>query len=164
MALIIKQTDNLCNYYLLPLLKLSPVDFKTGNFINSYFNMETFELVVELEEMRDEFKKFPCYKFSIDKEFKAYLFFSIPEQFHEDVGVFVVGKYSRFSKLAKAYIEKYSKLPYQRTTKGVAKSVWLHVLDRSEDLKSKIESQLGTTIPDYMELASVPNKNNFFNR
>ena len=164
MNLLVEQTQNLSNIFILPLIKRSAKDFEAGNFINSYVDIENFDIVVEVETMLPYYKNYTEYSFSIDKGFKTYIFFDIPKIFHEDVAMFVDGQYSKFSDLAKQHIRKYSKLAYKQGYDGkVQKSVWLHVIERSDNLRSTLEQQLGVTLPKDGELASKPNANNFFN-
>lgn len=161
--LIVKQTHNLCNYYILPLIKRSPSDFKEGKFVESYIDLEEVQVVVEVEEMQEVYKTFANYSFSVDKGFKSYIFYDIPEQFHTDVAMFISGKYSKFSDEAKIYVRKYSKLPYSTGYDGkIKKSVWYHVLDKSDKLRESLEEQLGEPLPVGAELASKPHKCNFF--
>ena len=161
--LIVQQIHNLCNYYILPFIKRSQNDFKEGKFVASYLDLEAVQVVVEVEEMQEVYKTFAHYSFSVDKGFKSYIFYDIPEQFHTDVAMFMAGKYSQFSDDAKIFIRKYSKLPYSTGYDGkIKKSVWFHVLDKSNKLRISLEEQLGEALPVNAELASRPHKCNFF--
>lgn len=163
MNLLVEQTQNLSNIFILPLIKRSAKDFEAGTFVNSYVDIENFDIVVEVETMLPYYKNYTEYSFSIDKGFKTYIFFNIPEIFHGDVAMFVDGQYSKFSDLAKTNIRKYSKLAYKQGYDGkVQKSVWLHVIDKSDNLRATLERQLGVTLPEYSELASKPDPKNFF--
>jgi len=161
--LIVQQTHNLCNYYILPFIKRSSNDFKAGKFIESYIDLEEVQIVVEVEEMQEVYKTYAHYSFSIDKGYKSFIFYNIPEQFHTDVAMFIAGKYSHFSDEAKTFIRKYSKLPYITGYDGkIKKSVWFHVLDKSNKLRASLEEQLEESLPANAELASKPHKCNFF--
>jgi len=163
MELIVEQTDNLANFFLLPLIKRSTKDFHLGKFVNSYLDIEAFQIVVEIEEMKDFYKNYSGYDYAVTQDDRHFLFYDIPEIFHTDVARFVDGKYSEFSDAAKTFIRKYAKLPFKQFADGkVVRSVWLHVMDRSEELRNNLERELGVSIPEYLELASKPNNNNFF--
>lgn len=163
MELLVQQTHNLSNYFLLPFIKRASKDFAAGIFINSYLDIETFHLVVEVEQLLVHYKDFTGFDFTVEKGTRVFIFYYIPLIFHDDVGRFVDGKYSKFSQLAKTHIKKYGKLPFKQLYGGeVEKSVWLHVIDKTDKLKETLEQQLGVTIGEYDELASKPDKNNFF--
>lgn len=163
MKLLVEQTQNLVNVFLLPLIKRSSKDF-SDKFINSYLDIETYHIVVEVTEVEDKFKEFPNYDYSVkQREDKHFLFYELPEAFYKDIRMFIDGRYSEFSTLAKNYIRQYSKLPRRIIQNGEEeKSVWLHVIDKTEKLRRGLEDQLGVTIPKETELASKPNTNNFF--
>lgn len=162
--LIVEQKQNLANYFLLPLIKRSARDFFPGLFVNSYLDIETFHIVVEVQKPQTHFEDFSHFDYGVQvRDDKYYYFYTIPEQFHEDVALFVDGKYSQFSEAAKTYIRKFGKLLYRKTLTGeVEKSIWLHVLERSNKLRLKLNQQLGVELPVNIELASKPNNNNFF--
>lgn len=162
---IVQQHDNLCNHYILPLVKRSSHDFKDGKFVASYLDLEQVQVVVEVEEMQEVYKSFANYSFSVDKGYKTYIFYDIPVNFHNDVAMFMSGKYSQFSDEAKSYIRKYSKLPYSTGYDGkIKKSVWFHVLDKSDKLRASLERALGQELPANAELASLPEPCNFFDQ
>jgi len=163
MDLLVEQTQNLSNYFLLPMIKRSAKDFAGGDFVNSYLDIENFHIVVEVETALPRYKDFAGYDFTVDKGSRVFMFYYIPVVFHGDVALFVEGRYSQFSDLAKDHVHKYGKLPFVQHYSGeVEKSVWLHVLDRSEKLKETLENQLDVYLSDNDELASKPNNNNFF--
>jgi hypothetical protein len=163
MKLLVEQTNNLANFYLLPFIKRSNKDFSAGVFINSYLDIETFSIVVEVEAMYEHYKEFSHYDFTLEKGSRVFIFYELPEVFHNDVGQFVDGKYSRFSDMAKTYIRKFGKLPIKSNAKGeITQSVWLHVIERTAKLRETLQYELGETIEEYDELASKPNENNFF--
>lgn len=167
MELIIKQerTQNLSNFFLLPLIRRSGHDFLAGKFVNSYLDIESFHVVVEVEIERSHFKDYAHYDFSIEKDGHYFYFYKIPEQFHEDVACFVDGKYSQFSEGAKTYIRKYSRLPFKYKADGSStKSVWLHVIDKSDKLRRNLEQALGVTLSEDVELAEKPSAHNYFNQ
>lgn len=155
--------QNLCNYYILPLVKRSLLDFQAGGFINSYLDIENFLVVVEVTNVMPYFKNYSHYEFAVEKFDTTYLFYTIPEHFHYDVALFVSGSYSEFSKKAKQSITRYSKLPYKLTPDGFKDtSVWIHVMYKTENLRKTLEQELNVTIDSTAELASKPNENNFF--
>lgn len=163
MDLIIKQTQNLANFFILPFIKRSPSDFKEGKFVNSYLDLENVQVVVEVEDMFDIYKTFEHYSCTVNKGYKSYIFYDIPEMFHNDTAMFMDGQYSKFSSYAKKFIRKYSKLPYKQGMNGeVKKSVWYHVLEKSDKLRVSLENRFDCDLPDSVELASKPNNNNFF--
>jgi hypothetical protein len=74
--------------------------------------------------------------------------FKIPLQFKEDVLSFVEGKYSKFSKALKGRIQKF----YGREDS----KPMIDVINRSKDLKKKLEDYLELPLPVNSELASRP--------
>lgn len=161
MQLLVEQKENLANLYLLPLLKRRSSDFI--EFVNCYLDVEEFQLAVEVPDIRPHYKDYSYYNYYVSKDSDRHLlFYDIPKIFHEDVALFVQGKYSEFSDGAKAFIYKYGSFTIIKHANGTeSRSVWLLVLDKAEALKDKLEDQLNSTIPEDNELASPPDTNNF---
>jgi len=161
MELLVEQNQNLCNLYILPLIARKQQEF-TG-FINSYLDLENFDVVIEVSENKPQYSGFIFYRCSVTKSIdRELLFFHIPEEFHNDVASFVEGRYSTFSAKAKQYIRKYGKFRIRKNADGtINESVWLHVLDKTQKLKDQLEVQLGCVLPSTNELAEKPHKNNF---
>lgn len=165
MDLVIEQTktQNLANLFLLPFIKRSASDFRGGKFVNSYLDIENVQLVIEVEDMQELYKSFEHYSCTVNKGYKSYIFYDVPVEFHGDLAMFMDGKYSRFSPTAKKYIRKYSRLPYRQGVNGeVKKSVWYHVLEKSDKLRVSLERKFDCDFLDSAELASKPTDNNFF--
>lgn len=157
-----KQTQNLANFFLMPFCKLRVSSFP--GMVNAYLDLEEFNLVVEVPTIRTQYKDFEYYEYSVTKGTDSeFLFYSIPVHFHQDVARFVEGKYSEFSQLAKVHIRKYGRFVIKRNSKGeeTERSVWLHVIEKSKELRLRLEYQLDVDLPRNVELASKPSKNNF---
>lgn len=163
MKLIVEQKQQLANLYILPFIKKRELDFKT--FVKCYVDIEDFCLVVEVSEMEPRYKDYAHFKYSVTKRVDVeLLFYDIPVDLHEDVAMFVDGRYSKFSDKAKALIRKYGNFIIKVDSTGNIKeeSIWLHVLNKSDNLRKQLEFELGcSTIPFDVELASKPHKNNF---
>ena len=109
-------------------------------------------------------KEYDWYVFNSHWNYEKFrYFFDVPSEFHDDLAMFMDGKYSKFSSRAKRAIRKYSRLPYRQGANGeVKKSVWYHVLEKSDKLRASLEKKFDCDFLDSAELASKPTKNNFF--
>lgn len=162
MELIVEQKQQLTNLYILPFIQKRQHDFK--NFVKCYLDIEDFSLVVEVKEMDSRYGDYPHFKYSVPKAIDIeLLFYDIPLDLHNDVALFVDGQYSKFSAKAKRLIRTYGKFIKKVDAVGniIEESIWLHVLNKSDNLRRKLEFQLGCTIGTDLELASAPLKKNF---
>ena len=161
------EEDNLCNYYLLPLLKLNKDSFGEGNFINSYVDEKNGLLLVKVKDKDIEYKYYKNENFKTDyreKDNEYHIVFYIPSFFYNDLERFTNGKYSQLSTKAKFLIKTYSGLSSNRKSGNKNKSDFrILVLSRHPELKRRLEKITGSEIEDGAELASKPFNNNFVN-
>lgn len=159
-----KRSDNLCNYYILPLLGLSKSSFgRASNFINSYISTDNKHIIVEVKELQGSFEQHPNYVLDLFSG-TTLIVFSIPAEHMPTIIKFREGKYSQFSLQAKELIKKKSGLNYKVPTGGgkVRSARELLALDKDKDLKKLIEEELVVKLSNDAELVSIPDENNFY--
>lgn len=157
--------DNLCTYFVLPLLKLNKVSFISSNFINSYITYDCKKIVVKVYDTTLVSRKVflhPGYHLTklVNGE---YLFvFIIPEKWLNDVRLYRQGLYSRISEDAKSTIRQWSNLKY-KDVKGNKHQTdaRLLALVRHPKLKEALESELGYEYGPDEELLFPPRENSF---
>lgn len=136
-----------------------PIGFYT-NMINCYirtYALEPLQLILlyrnvgdnNFEKLSKNLKAIPTYCTSIkhDKLFTSFIF-DIPDNFANDVGLFLKGKYSNLSEVLKNRIIRFHKLKKA--------SMLYKVLYRDMSLKKFIEMDLNESIPDNVDLYSMP--------
>lgn len=160
----IKRSDNLCNFYILPLLGLNKLSFGSGNFINSYVSKDDKYIVVEVKEPKTSFQDHDGYVTDFIAEGKVTIIFSIPEGSEDTLSKFKAGKYSEFTEQVKQVIRTKSGLKW-KVPSGNKKTLTAReilALDKDSDLREKMEDELGVKIPKNAELMSVPHESNFY--
>jgi len=170
-----KQSDNLSNFYIMPLLKLNKKTF-SDNFINSYVSNDHRKLIVKLKNnIEDEsiYKNHVHYDNDfLDEENNLIVLYRIPRIFRPTIALFKEGKYSKFSPEVKNLIIKYSGLPYKQqrrlpNAKPSDKPIMmtarpLAALEKSRSLRIAMEKELNVKISKDAELMSIPNKEEFY--
>jgi hypothetical protein len=159
-----KRSDNLCNYYILPLIGLSKSSFGSmSNFINSYVSTDNKHIIVELKEARGSFEEHPHYVTDIFTG-TTLIIFNVPADIIPTIVKFREGRYSQFSPQAKELIKKKSGLNYKVPIGGgkVRSARELLALDKDKDLKKLIEEELVVKLGSDAELVSIPDENNFY--
>lgn len=160
-----KRSDNLCNFYILPLLGLNRSSFGgISNFINSYLTNDFNHVVVHLHNPYGPYAVHQHYKTDYyNNQGILTIVFSLPPQFKATAAKFKEGKYSQFSNEVKQLIKAKSGLKWQvpngRGQYISAKK--LLALDRDPDLRKEWERDLGVTISPDAELISIPSDNEF---
>lgn len=155
--------ENLCTYFILPLLKLNKKSFVCeDNFINSYLTREGLYIFVHVNAatyFMGRTQLHPQYLgLWTDKKGSEYFHFSIPGQWQQDVQVFIQGRYSQLSAAAKKGIHKHSGLLFRqkRITDNVAiTDVRLLALDRSIAVRDLWEAHYGVSLNAEDELLSI---------
>ena len=157
-----KKSDNICNYYLLPLLKLNKFSFGPGAFENCYL-ADNYQLVVKLNKSYDIASRHYAFSLSYEDDGYHYIVYDLPEEFHDTVDKFKEGKYSTFVKAHKDLIRKYSGLNYKQpiARKSFVTARQLLALDREQPLRDLLEKELGISLPEDAELISIPNEECF---
>lgn len=167
--------ENLCTYFILPLLKLSKFRFSAeSNFIDSYITEDHHSILVEVMEVI-----FFEHRFATHPNFKGiykgpngthYLEFSIPQKFMRDVDHFCCGQYSQMSDSAQQLIAEYSGLICNEINEQgePITDVRLLALQKSPVVKQMWETWLTVSKghePDLkeQELLSIPSSRSFIN-
>lgn len=161
----IKRSDNLCNFYILPLLNLNRRSFgKSSNFINSYISKDDKYVVVEVKEAKTDFEEHSLYVTDFVTDFKVVVVFTVPQEFADTISKFKAGKYSQFSQQVKqTIIDKSGLLWKMKTPTGKFISAReLLALDRAEELREILEEEIQVKISEDAELVSIPDENNFY--
>lgn len=162
--------ENLCTYFVLPLLKLNKTAFTVGNFVNCFLTPDKSKIVVEIGDLA-----LVAGKVFIHKEYakhgnthegKAYILFTIPRKWHADVLKFCAGTFSVMSEPAKKAVKAYSGLPYQKRDRNkVVTDGRILALEKHPALEEAwikmLDSDGTTTLPDNGELLSIPGPESF---
>jgi hypothetical protein len=160
-----KRSDNLCNYYILPLIGLNKLSFgKEDNFVNSYLTTDLCNIVVKLKEPLGSYEKHKAYKTDYNSEDGLItVIFTLPQNFRATAAKFKEGAYSQFSYEAKQLIKTKSGLNYKVPDgKGsVTSSKKLLALDKDKDLRTIMEKELAVKISPDAELYSIPEPHEF---
>jgi hypothetical protein len=159
-----KRSDNLCNYYILPLVRLNSASFGgVLNFVNSYLSQDNRYVIVELKEARTDFEKHSAYVADWEEE-NLMVVFEIPEKYRRDAEKFREGKYSQFSQGAKELIRRGSGLKYREPAgKGQYRTAReLLAFEKDETLRKTLESELAVKISKDAELMDIPHEGNFY--
>lgn len=164
--------ENLCTHFVLPLLKINKFSFITSNFVNSYLYPEGTGIIVKVfntDLLSRKLFVHPMFVETVEISPYTYLLYRIPDYWHQDVRLFMEGKFSLMSDRAKDTIVRYSGLPYrERNGKGkravtdgrllalekheVLKDMWERVLNLNEDAHRWIQNA---------ELLNVPGKDSY---
>jgi len=155
--------NNLCTYFILPLLKLSKFSFiSEDNFVESYLSTDGRYILVRVKEVKSFEHRLGLnphfigvYTDELNHIFIKYL---IPIQFEEDVLRFKEGLFSTFSRNAKLLIFRYSGLIYQLlNSEGIpVTDIRLLALDKSKQVRDMWESYLNVYLDNDIELLSPP--------
>ena len=169
--LLIKELhrENLCTYFVLPLLKINKHKFITeDNFIDSYLVANCQSIIVQLKDVKSfehRMRLLPYFdKILEDKNAFSYVKFIIPEEWHSDIHIFLQGRFSQLTPAAKDRIKKHSGLMYRVRVQGVITTdVRLLALEKRKNLRELWEEYLDCKIDEDQELLSIPNKKTFIN-
>ncbi|RYG49635.1 MAG: hypothetical protein EOO01_12295 [Chitinophagaceae bacterium] len=161
--------DNLTNYYVLPLLRLNKHRFPSEeNFVDSYLDESRRTILVEVRNLAiivTRMMGHPDYLASLTNDAgRCFIQFKIPEKWYPDVGIFLDGKYSKFSEEAKDAIRIHSRLPLQvRPEKDATPrtDTRLMAIDRNPQLIEFWQRELGVELDESDELMLMPGKGCF---
>lgn len=144
---------NLCTWYILPLIELNVASFGNSNFINSFIVTGEYQICVQVADMQLCLHNLDSYYFHgvLMRDHKDYLIFNIPAEWHDDYRLFVEGKFTKMSDLAKEIIKEGSGLKYDfpEDDEIITDSI-LMALDRHPSLLKK-----------WSEILNVPDERNF---
>lgn len=154
------KTENLCTYFILPLLKLSKVSFVKSNFIDCFITREGRTLAVKVYMVNLLSRKTYTaeYTRTVINDGYNYVLYEIPSKWTRDVQLFRQGKFSKMSEAAKDHIRTYSGLEYRTPTRGgsYVTDGRLLALDRNPLLREMWESMYNVVLGDDDELLSIP--------
>jgi hypothetical protein len=157
-VLLFSTFKNKTTSYLLPILGKTLTSLKFNSyFINAF--IDESKLYIGLlyrytgtnlyKEFENELSKDSNYIKHIEvSPYEVMYIFRISEMYHEDIKQFFEGNYSKFSKSLKMKISAFYSL-----TKD---SYQYQVLNKSENLRKKLEADLGCNISEDAELVSKP--------
>jgi hypothetical protein len=160
---------NLCAVYLLPLLEIGMFNFGESNFVNCYVSLEDPERVfllvevVAFDETEDPYHN-THYTMCKVHNHRKFIVFTLPEKWKHTVQMFQQGRYSSFTKAAKAMIIQYSGLNWkQKTDKDniTLSDARLLAMYKGAALRDLLSEQLGADIPEDGELISPPKLTEF---
>lgn len=157
--------DNLCTYFVLPLLKLSKSSFIVSNVVNTYLSEDHHYIVVKVHDVTLISRTVRIngyFLFLYEKDGYHYFVYKIPKQWKLDVEAFCKGRYSRMSEKAKSEIRKYSGLDYKKRVdyRSITDGRLL-ALVRASALLEAWERELDVTLDPNDELLSPPGREMF---
>lgn len=131
------------------------------NFVNAYLTEDFSQIVVIVQSAQ------VVYPVIWSNEFLSYhdnthLIFDVPDEFMNDIQLFIDGKYSRMSESAKDQIREYSGLNYEtkvtteQGTQITRTDARIRALTRDQELRDTMENFLGIDIDKNSELISPP--------
>jgi len=164
MFLLNSHKRTLSSHFLVPMLGKNREYFSFESyFVNAYLHKTSsrkeklkflyllymFSSSTEFSELETRLNKHPMYISCTSPDRTHLLYtFRIPEEYHNDVPLFLLGKYSKFSEPAKKAIIKFH---------GFGKSgIMYKILSKDEGLKKSMEKKLASTIPSHVELFDRP--------
>jgi len=161
--------DNLCTYFILPLLKLNKFRFLAdSNFVDSFISYDRKSIIVQvLETLFLEYKlmEHPFFKAVYQDDMgNRFIEYSIPERFQQDLEHFCNGQFSSFSEKAKQLIYTYSGLANRvKLNSYLFTDIRLLALEKSTAVKEMWEDSLACTLGDNQELLSIPESRIYMN-
>lgn len=160
--------ENLCTYYILPLIKLSKYNFAgEGNFCDSFLANDMQSIFVEVRNLficKHRVKVHPQFlgSFTSNSD-RLYIQFRLPDEWKVDMDLFLKGLYSKLSDRAKDMVKQYSGLQYRfRTEDGtIVTDIRLLAFDKSKVVREIWEEHLNQVLPPDAELLGIPTEKTF---
>lgn len=168
------QQENLCTWFILPLLHLNKVSFISSNFVNSYLSRDRQYLIVEVIDegllSRKVFFANPWYIGKVDYENRVYLVYSI-NHLKEVTDLFCEGRFSEFPDNVKETIRVMSGLQYEVSIKGklvtdgrllglekhkALKKMWNELIEPIEEIEGELLSIPGEA--SFIDIDVLPGK------
>jgi hypothetical protein len=163
--------ENLCTYFVLPLLKLNKFSFTSSNFVNCYLtkSLGGKRIVVQVVDLnlvsRNAFTDALIYRVLGKGDF--FLVYPVAALWSKDIDLFIEGKFSTMSKKAKEAIKRFSGLV--KNTNGRTDGRLL-ALDKHPVLKDMWERELSSDdnrptgridLAEDAELLSIPGEKSY---
>jgi hypothetical protein len=159
--------ENLCTYFILPMLKLNKFRFVSeSNFVNSFLSSDAKYIYVQvLETIFFEHRLASHPQFDgifIDSHNNRFIRYKLPTDYATDIDRFCKGQFSKLSVITKKLINKYSGLLYKELNEQglMVTDVRLLALDKSEAVKEMWEEYFDVCM-NGMELLSIPQTNSY---
>lgn len=158
--------DNLCTYFVLPILRLNKFSFGGSNFIDSYLTKDCKFIVAKVYDDTIISRTVKAHPGFVKKEVRdgyEYLFFKIPPRHVKDVKTFVQGKYSHLPEEVKNMIYGGSGLAYKESD-GIGKintDFRLLALTRHKALRDMWARELSAELGPDDELLEPPGPRSF---
>jgi hypothetical protein len=157
--------DNLCTYFVLPLLRLNRFNFTGSNFISSYLTKDGARIAIQVYDVNlimHSVYTHPGYERTFTRDGYHYLVFRIAAKWRRDVESFIHGKFSLMSEGAKTTIYRYSGLNYQSQKGGkIVTDGRLLALERHACLRDNLIREYEIELGPDDELLSVPTDRSF---
>jgi len=148
---------NLTTFYILPLTGLSIKDFGSANIVDTYIYPDGTHIVVRVQAMYNcntQVSNHSAFAGKLVDGETVLLVYGIEKQWHEDVGAFLKGRYSKMSEKAKEAIMEGSGLSYKTKSTHTAQEITdarLLALYNSEVLRAKWAEILDVPIQELPE-------------
>lgn len=155
--------DNLCTYFILPLLKLNKFRFVAeSNFVDSFLSVDGSYIYIQVLE-----SLFFEHRLSLHPQYNGlyrnsngdkFIKYKVPHEFRNDVQLFMSGQFSKMSLKAKSLITKHSGLLYKEMNESgaVVTDIRLLALEQSSAVREMWEDYLDVNLSDNAELLSIP--------
>jgi hypothetical protein len=160
---------NLVACYLLPLLEINKFKFGDNNFVEAYVNRKGTQIYVEVNDFsgaEDPYHN-DNYSATLGMYNRKFIVFTLPEKWKHTFQMFREGKYSEFTKLAKAMILQHSGLLWKQPATGKSRKQLsdgrLLAMYRSDVLRIALADQLEIDPDDLLdrELIDPPRDSEF---
>jgi hypothetical protein len=164
--------ENLCTYFILPLLKLNKSKFVAeSNFVDSFLSLDGKSIYVKVVDVIFFVSRILLHEqyeaMWKDTNGKQYIEYTIPDKWHADVQTFIDGKYSKLSEDAKEMIIAYSGLQYRKRRESdnvPITDIRLLSLERSSVVRDLWEEHYNVYLTADAELLSKPDKRSFIDK
>ncbi len=157
--------ENLCTYFILPILRLNKFSFGGSNFIDSYLTTDCKFIATKVYDSTIISRTVKKHAGFVKEEIRDgyhILFFRIPPRHVKDVALFIAGKYSKLPEEVKNMIYGGSGLDYQVSSKGkINTDMRLLALTRHESLREMWERELKSPVGPDDELLEPPGSRSF---
>lgn len=155
--------ENICTYYVLPLLKMNKGMLGESNFVDSYISEDRQYIYVHLLDVLSNHHRYSTHPdfegVFKNLNFERFVRYKIPDYWLHDVGLICNGKFSQITSKAKKRIEVHSKLQFNiRQGNLEYTDIRLLALHRSPVLQEEMEKHWGMAhgFLDGQELLGIP--------
>lgn len=157
--------ENLCTYFILPILRLNKFSFGGSNFIDSYLTKDCKHIAAKVYDSEIISRTVKVHAGFVKEEIRdgySVLFFKIPPRHIKDVITFKNGQYSKLPEEVKNMIYGGSGLDY-KVSKGskINTDLRLLALVRHQSLFDMWEKELDTILGPDDELLEPPGSRSF---